>query len=328
MRPSRRERIATSAYDREPPRIAHYSSEYARVGFVLDRSGELAKLRFDGSEEIFVLRWQPAAGGDRLLVRDDGEVVLRISGLGGMTLFTPENPPRHACGARRAAPPLMPAPPSIGSVRDIAGRIMAQLRAETGKEIVFEANWGAALGRRGCARNFVRRYSKCRNCAVRHFAHGAGTDRAFELFEAGAVRAGALSVDHVARRHADHRLQRRAGAGGAAVVVRDPAPAGADLALSGGCQPGGAISKPFKRERGRDRAADECVASKGHALCQTRFGTTICGRSPAARLAPSVCIARAVMFGDRKFECIACVPVPDLGGVDAMPVLKFTCFSR
>ena len=47
--------FATHAYDREPPRIAHYSSEYARVGFVLDRSGELAKLRFDGSEEIFTL---------------------------------------------------------------------------------------------------------------------------------------------------------------------------------------------------------------------------------------------------------------------------------
>jgi hypothetical protein len=141
--------FATRAYDREPPRIAHYSSEYARVGFVLDRSGELAKLRFDGSEEIFVLRWQPAAGGDRLLVRDDGEVVLRVSGLGGMTLFTPENRRGIPVGPDGAASPLAPAPPAIGSVRDIAGRIMAQLRAETGKEIVFEANWGAASGDEG-----------------------------------------------------------------------------------------------------------------------------------------------------------------------------------
>ena len=81
--------MMSRAYEREPPRVAHYDSEYGRVGFILDRSGELAKLKFDGSEESLVLRWQPAASGDRLLVRDDGEVVIRVSGLGGMTLYTP-----------------------------------------------------------------------------------------------------------------------------------------------------------------------------------------------------------------------------------------------
>ena len=134
------------AVDRDPPRIAHYSSEYARGGFVLDLSGELAKLRFDGSEEILDLRWQPAAGGDRLLVRDDGEVVLRISGLGGMTLLTSDNPRGIPVASNGPAPPLTPVVPPIGLVREIAGRIMAQLRAETGTEIVFEADWPAAAG--------------------------------------------------------------------------------------------------------------------------------------------------------------------------------------
>jgi uncharacterized protein DUF4908 len=136
----------THAYDREPPRIAHYTSEYARIGFILDRSGELAKLKFDGSEEILVLRWQPAAGGDRLLIRDDGETVLRISGLGGITLFTPENRRGLPVAQDGNAQPLGSTPPSIAFVRDIAGRIMAQLRAETGREIVFEANWNAVAG--------------------------------------------------------------------------------------------------------------------------------------------------------------------------------------
>ncbi len=138
--------MMTRAYDREPPRVAHYISEDARIGFVLDRSSELAKLKFDGSEEILVLRWQPAAGGDRLLVRDDGEVVLRISGLGGMTLFTPAIRGGTPVAPDRVVPPLLPVPPSIALVRDIAGRIMMQLRAETGKEILFEANWNAAAG--------------------------------------------------------------------------------------------------------------------------------------------------------------------------------------
>ena len=61
--------MATRAYEREPPLIAHYGSEFGGIGFVFDRSGELPKIRFDGSEEILVLRWQPAAGGDRILLR-------------------------------------------------------------------------------------------------------------------------------------------------------------------------------------------------------------------------------------------------------------------
>jgi hypothetical protein len=138
--------MMTRAYEREPPRVAHYTSEFARVGFILDRSGELPKLKFDGSEEILVLRWQPAAGGDRLLLRDDGEVVLRLSGLGGMTLFTPALRGGTPVAPDRQVPPLVPSAPSIGLVRDIAGRIMMQLRAETGKEILFEANWNAVAG--------------------------------------------------------------------------------------------------------------------------------------------------------------------------------------
>jgi hypothetical protein len=151
--------MMTRAYEREPPRVAHYISEFARVGFVLDRTGELPKLKFDGSEEILVLRWQPAAGGDRLLVRDDSEVVLRISGLGGMTLFTPALRGGTPVAPDRPAPPLLPTPPPISLVRDIAGRIMMQLRAETGREILIEANWNAVAndpGARGILFDAIR----------------------------------------------------------------------------------------------------------------------------------------------------------------------------
>ena len=55
------------AVDRQPPRIAHYVSEFARVAFVLDLSGELPKIRFDRNEEILVLRFQPAAGGSLMI---------------------------------------------------------------------------------------------------------------------------------------------------------------------------------------------------------------------------------------------------------------------
>ena len=147
------------AFDRAEPRIAHYISEDTGIGFVLDRSGELAKLKFDSSEEIFALRWQPAAGGDRLLLRDDGVVVLRLSGLGCITLFTPANARGVPVAFDRQAGPLSPVPPSIQSVRDIAGQIMSRLRAEVGRDIVFEADWGRVAmdeGARGILFDAIR----------------------------------------------------------------------------------------------------------------------------------------------------------------------------
>ena len=132
------------AVDQREPRIGHYISEDTGIGFVLDRSSELAKLKFDSSEEIFALRWQLAAGGDRLLLRDDGEILLRLSGLGGITLFTQGNMRGIPVAFDAPAAPLLPPPPSIEAVRQIAGQIMSRLRAEVGRDIVFEADWGRA----------------------------------------------------------------------------------------------------------------------------------------------------------------------------------------
>jgi len=132
------------AFDRAEPRIGHYISEDTGIGFVLDRSSELAKLKFDSSEEIFALRWQLAAGGDRLLLRDDGETLLRLSGLGGITLFTRGNLRGIPVAFDAAAAPLVSVPPAIEAVREIAGQIMLRLRAEVGRDVVFEADWGRA----------------------------------------------------------------------------------------------------------------------------------------------------------------------------------------
>lgn len=136
---------ASRAFERDLPTLAHYSSEFTRVGFVLDLMGEAPKLRFDGSEEILLLRWAPAAGGDRLLIREDQFVVLRISALGGITLFTLEHPRGVPVAPdRRPVQPLRPNAPAIALVRDYASRIMAQARAETGRMVLLEADWDLA----------------------------------------------------------------------------------------------------------------------------------------------------------------------------------------
>src|SRR6185369_10798785 len=107
------------AVDRAEPRIGHYISEDTGIGFVLDRSNELAKLKFDTSEEIFALQWQLAAGGDRNLLRDDGEPMLRIAWLGGLTFFRPGDTRGVPVAFDRPAPPLVRMPPSIEQVRDV-----------------------------------------------------------------------------------------------------------------------------------------------------------------------------------------------------------------
>ncbi len=133
------------AFERDLPALAHYSSEFTRVGFVLDLTGEAPKLRFDGSEEILLLRWAPAAGGDRLLIREDQFVVIRISALGGLTLFTQEHPRGVPVAPdRRPVQPLRSNAPAIAMVRDYASRIMAQARAETGRMVFLEADWDLA----------------------------------------------------------------------------------------------------------------------------------------------------------------------------------------
>lgn len=137
--------VVSRAYDRQLPVLAHYSSEFSPIGFVLDLTGEAPKLKFDGSNEILVMRWVPAAGGDRLLVREDQFVVLRVSGLGGVTLFTPQNSRGVPVAPdRRPVQPLQFNVPSIAVVRDFAARIMAQARAETGRDVFFDANWAQA----------------------------------------------------------------------------------------------------------------------------------------------------------------------------------------
>jgi hypothetical protein len=79
--------VGVAAERRPPLRIGHYSTVDGSVGFVLDRLGTPAKLRFDGSEEIVALTPQPASRGSVYMVRDDGRYVLHVSSDGEISLY-------------------------------------------------------------------------------------------------------------------------------------------------------------------------------------------------------------------------------------------------
>ena len=61
-------------------------------GFVVDHAGSQLLLRFDRSNETWVLRPSSAPRGDTIYRNDAGEQVLRINASGGMTLYSPRSP--------------------------------------------------------------------------------------------------------------------------------------------------------------------------------------------------------------------------------------------
>jgi hypothetical protein len=73
------------------PPVARYVAEGGAV-FILDRSGPAALFRMAHSNEIWALRPTPGPGGDIIYKNDLDQPMLRISRLGGVTLFTLQKP--------------------------------------------------------------------------------------------------------------------------------------------------------------------------------------------------------------------------------------------
>lgn len=72
------------------PTVARYTA--GEQAFVLEQRGGQAMLRFEGSDEIWVLRPQTGPRGDLIWRNDAGRTVIMASRLGGMTVFTPTAP--------------------------------------------------------------------------------------------------------------------------------------------------------------------------------------------------------------------------------------------
>ncbi len=75
------------------PAVARYEVEDGASSFVLDTaSGRAAYLKFEGSGEIWALHPTPGPRGDVIYKNDMDEPVVRATHLGGITIFTQEQP--------------------------------------------------------------------------------------------------------------------------------------------------------------------------------------------------------------------------------------------
>lgn len=90
---------------REETAVGRFTSQ-GGPAFVLDQSGARTLLRYEGSDEIWSLR--PTAGlrGDIYYRNDVGEVVLRATRLGGLTLYTASAPGGLPCALDRGVQAL------------------------------------------------------------------------------------------------------------------------------------------------------------------------------------------------------------------------------
>ena len=97
----------------DSPAVARYTADRGDA-FVLDRAAKTTLLRFDDSQEIWALFATPGPRGDLIYKNDVGEPMLRVSRLGGVTLFTDVQPMGAAAwvvsqaGALRLSAPIGP----------------------------------------------------------------------------------------------------------------------------------------------------------------------------------------------------------------------------
>lgn len=131
--------VAEDGRDRnQAPPVARYRSETG-ASFVFDRSRRPALLQFDRGLEIWVLHPTPGPRGDTIYKNDLEQTVLRTSRLGGLTLFTQENPegmPAALVGTARPfrAPVFTPA-----QVLQILAHASERASRASRKVITFEA---------------------------------------------------------------------------------------------------------------------------------------------------------------------------------------------
>ena len=93
------------------PPVARYVAGQG-LSFTFDRSADAAAalLKFDGAPEVWVLEPSPGPGGVTIYRNDVGDQVLRVTRLGGVTLFTPRSPEGIPAGLLGDAQDLTPPP--------------------------------------------------------------------------------------------------------------------------------------------------------------------------------------------------------------------------
>ena len=96
--------------NQQDSRATRYRTPDGAVRFVFDRTaGRVALVRFEGDPEVHVLRPVAAAGGDEIYRTEDGDVALRLTRHGTITVYTRRNQMGAPAQEEADVAPLTPA---------------------------------------------------------------------------------------------------------------------------------------------------------------------------------------------------------------------------
>ena len=121
-----------------PPPVARYVSDQGQT-FILDRSTPTVLLKFEDSPEVLALSPTPAARGDTIYRDDTGETVLRITKLGGLTVFFPGRPDGAPVAFEGQAPVIRLMPMSPGTLLQRLAQASFRATHAARRLIVFDA---------------------------------------------------------------------------------------------------------------------------------------------------------------------------------------------
>ncbi len=119
--------------------VARYVSQHGEA-FTLDRSQARPLLKFDDNPEVWALKAQPAPRGDVIYMNDQGEPVLRATRLGGLTLFTDEQPGGTAAALAGTSTALRLAPLGPQQLLERLAQASARATRAARRLIPFEAD--------------------------------------------------------------------------------------------------------------------------------------------------------------------------------------------
>lgn len=111
------------------------------VTFVLDHAGDQVRLRFARSDEVFYLTAEAAPLGARVLKYDTGTPALRVTGWGGVTLYTPDDPAGIPAEYSDVVRNVDPPPVSPKDLKLFAAGLAKEVAAHTDFAVGFASDW-------------------------------------------------------------------------------------------------------------------------------------------------------------------------------------------
>lgn len=122
------------------PAAQRFSTPDGRIRFVFDRSGARAAfLQFDGDPEVHVLHSAGATGGGELYRDDTGDLMLRVTPHGGVTLYTRQMRNGAPVGEDGDADPLTPERVQVAQYQRRMQQLAAVASRELGRPIIINA---------------------------------------------------------------------------------------------------------------------------------------------------------------------------------------------